>query len=225
MSISFLAILHNNHALRYKYLRGMLEGIRQDDDELIVINIINNYRQTESISLSEDKWIKTIDLFNISDDFKAKMIASGHAKNDYLCFLDPYGLMSKDGRSKAIKYLNSGDGSSIVFGNCYKINPFNGLYYKSLNKSNISINSLIFHKNSLDGFKNNSISTNISLYQKLSSEGQTYSVSNDLEYLEFIKYDGFDVVTSAKCVGESQDKKVDGKISKILKSYKKIIIS
>ena len=105
MSISFLVTLHNNHALRYKYLKSMLEGIRSDKDEIIVINIINNYRQTESISLSEDKWIKTIDLFNISDDFKAKMIAAGHATNEYLSFLDPYGWMSKGGRSKAIDYL------------------------------------------------------------------------------------------------------------------------
>ena len=207
MSISFLVTLHNNHALRYKYLKSMLEGIRSDKDEIIVINIINNYRQTESISLSEDKWIKTIDLFNISDDFKAKMIAAGHATNEYLSFLDPYGWMSKGGRSKAIDYLKTGDSKSVVFGNCYKVNPLNGLYYRALNRSNVSLNSLIFHKNSLDGFKNNSISTNISLYQKLSSEGQVYSFSNDMDYLEFIKYDNFDILQQRNALAQIMTKR------------------
>ena len=109
MSISFLVTLHNNHALRFKYLKAMLESIRKDADELIVVNVINNYRQTESISLSEDTWIKTIDLFNLSDDFKAKMVAAGHAKNDHFCFLDPYGWISKAGRSKAMAYLKTGE--------------------------------------------------------------------------------------------------------------------
>lgn len=225
MNITYIAIVEEMHYLRYKYLRQLIHDIKDADDELIVVNKVKDYRTLESVNTSGEDWIKTLDLFNIEDDFKLKMIGSTHAKNEFLAFISPFGYYNSKSLVNIKKELSKGDYDATIFSSGFIVNPLNGYCFKALNKSNVAVNSLIFHKKYLDKIINYNGSANASLYYALRSDGKVLMLDNKLSYVEFIPFYNDSLVEKVHFLDDSGNSINKKFLSGALKYLRKSLIN
>lgn len=220
MPISFISVVYKNHAMRHRYLQYHLGDVKPEGSDVIVINRIPEYRALENVLTSNVPWFKTLDLFNIEDDYRSKMVAMSHATNDIIAFMYPYGHYSKNALQRAEEIIKNGDFTGVIFGNQIIINPINGCTYRSKARVNVAINSLIVHRRALDGVSNVNSHLSASLYNVLSSKGQVCTLGNNGEYLEFMEYDGVSIAAKPKILGGSKDTdKMNTKIAKEALAY------
>lgn len=225
MSISFIGLVCHDHSIRYKYLKTLFSEIKSDNDELILVNRVSDYRLLENIEPSSDRWFKSIDLLNVDDDFKSQMAGISRINNDFICILNPYGYYTKDGISKLLNAVSKGDYSAAIFNSCIRINPQNGHYYRMMSRANVSMGSMIFSKKYLDGFINTTGVLTTSLYSNISATGQMCLITNAYDYMEFLEYDSDDISKSVTDISIKPEPKSKKPVQKALAYLRHSIIN
>jgi hypothetical protein len=225
MNITYISVIEEIHNLRFKYLSHLFNDLREKEDELVVVNKVGDYRMLENIKVSDEPFIKTIDLFNIEDDFKTKMVGCTHASNEFICFISPLSYFNKKAIAKAKSKLEDREFSGFVYTNGYILNPINGLYYRALNRSNISVGSLIFNKSYLAKIINYNGSANSSLCSAIRDDGQLFIGENKTDYMEFTYYDNIEVSEEVSSIDDKVEKKDKKALLNTIKYLKKTLIN
>lgn len=188
MNISFVVINENPHLIRDRYVLKLYNELKDDGDELLIINVLKDYRNLGDVSSKRDVDIRTIDIFHVTDLMQPYFVALEKLKNDLVFFITPDIVTSKKSLDKLKPEVISGDYSGAVFGNGLVLNPENGSYYHTEYSYNIMLNSLLFRHDKIKITDLIHGNFKLSVFHKLNEAGQIIIKKNDNDFIELLPY-------------------------------------
>lgn len=188
MNTSFVVINDNPHLIRDRYILKLYGDLKNDGDELLIINVLKDYRNLGDISSKREIDVRTIDIFHVTDLMQPYFMALEKLRNDLVYFLTPDMVMSKKSFDKLKPEVISGDYSGSLYGNGLVINPENGSYYHTEYSYNIMLNSLLFRRDRIKIADLIHGNFKLSVFHKLNEAGQILVKKNENDFIELLPY-------------------------------------